>query len=82
MPARWFLAGFNAIRRIRQPPSHAVGLATEDWTIIRTAHAGLITRETQLPDGLQYFEQAEIDGEVFLFFTSPVGAPDNDTNAA
>jgi hypothetical protein len=45
-------------------------------------HADLITRETQLPDGMQYFEQAEIDGEVFVFFTSPGGASDDDTNAA
>jgi hypothetical protein len=41
--------------------------------------ASLITRETQLPAGMQYFDQAEIDGEVFVFYTSPVGAPD-DTN--
>jgi hypothetical protein len=32
-------------------------------------------------EGMQYFEQAEIDGEVFVFHTWPVGAPD-DTNPA
>jgi hypothetical protein len=73
------------IQRDTQDQAAAVArgwIGDEDWTIIRTEHADLITRETQLPDGLQYFEQAEIDGEVFVFFTYPVGAPDDDTNAA
>ena len=70
----------------RDTQDHAAAVARgwigdEDWTIIRTEHADLITRETQLPDGLQYFEQAEIDGEVFVFFTSPIGAPSDDTDA-
>ena len=40
-----------------------------------------MTRERQAehPDGMQYFEQAEIDGEVFVFFTSPIGASDDET---
>lgn len=57
-------------------------IGDEDWRIIATEHAALITRETQLPGGMQYFEQAEIDGEVFVFFTAPVGAPDDETPAA
>jgi hypothetical protein len=71
----------------RETQDQAVGvargwIADEDWTIIRTEHADLITRETQLPDGMQYFEQAEIDREVFVFFTSPVEAPEDYTNAS
>jgi len=56
-------------------------IADEDWRITETEFVGEITRETQQPDGLRYFEQAEIDREVFVFYTWPVGAPD-DTNAA
>jgi hypothetical protein len=37
-------------------------------------------RQAEFPDGIQYFEQAEIDGEVFVFHTWPIGAPDD--NAA
>lgn len=38
-----------------------------------------MTREGQAehPEGLRYFEQAEIDREVFAFHTWPIGAPDD-----
>jgi len=38
-----------------------------------------VTREMQAehPEGMEYFEQAEIDGEVLVFHTWPVGAPDD-----
>jgi len=70
------------IQRETQEQAAAVArgwIGDEDWAIIRMEHAGLITRETQLPGGMQYFEQAEIDGEVFVFFTSPIGASDDET---
>ena len=73
------------IQRDTQDQAAAVArrwIGDEDWTIIRTEHADLITRETQLPDGLPYFEQAEIDGEVFVFFTYPFGAADDNTTTA
>ena len=55
-------------------------LSKEDWAIIATEDAGVVTRETQLPDGLRYFEQAEIDGEAFVIITSPLGeAGDEDS---
>ena len=53
-------------------------LAEENWTVVGTEDAGVITRETQLPDGLRYFEQAEIDGEAFVIITSPTGEPDGE----
>jgi hypothetical protein len=56
-------------------------IADEDWTITAMDEASLITKETQPPDGMQYFEQAEIDGEVFVFHTFPTGGLD-DTNIA
>lgn len=37
------------------------------WTILGEVEAEIITRESQLPDGMQYFEQAQIDGEVWVF---------------
>ena len=52
-------------------------IGDEDWAITATEYAALITRDTQLPDGGQYFEQAQTDGEVFVFYTFPVGAPDD-----
>lgn len=55
-------------------------IGDEDWSIIRTEYAGLITRETQLPDGMRYFEQAKTDGEVFVFYTAPIGTSDEGTN--
>jgi hypothetical protein len=41
-----------------------------------------MTREQQseYPQGMRYFEQAEVDHEVFVFHNWPVGAPD-DKNA-
>ena len=71
------------VQRDTQSQAEAVArgcIADKDWTITAMEEASLITRETQLPAGMQYFEQAEIDGEVFVFITSPVRAPD-DTNA-
>jgi hypothetical protein len=56
-------------------------IGDEHWEIIATEHADLITREAQLPDGMQYFEQAEVDGEVFTLFTSPTGAPSTAKNS-
>lgn len=56
-------------------------LAKENWTIVSTEDAGVITRETQLPDGLRYFEQAEIDGEAFVIITSPIGEPGDEAEA-
>jgi hypothetical protein len=48
----------------------------QDWHITRVESASLMTKEKQLesPDGMQYFEQAEIDREVFVFHTWPVSA--------
>jgi hypothetical protein len=53
-------------------------IGDEDWRIIGVEEACLMTREMQAehPTGMQYFEQAEIDREVFVFHTWPVGAPD------
>jgi hypothetical protein len=51
-------------------------IADEDWLIIATEFADLITKETQLPNGTKYFDQAEIDKEVFVFYTWPIGEPD------
>jgi hypothetical protein len=56
-------------------------IGDQHWTITSLEEASIITRDTQLPAGLQYFEQAETDGEVFIFYTSPIGAHD-DTNVA
>ena len=73
------------IQRDTQSQAEAVArgwIGGEDWRIVSVEQASLITRETQLAAGMQYFEQAEIDGEVFVFFTSPAGAIDeSDTNA-
>jgi hypothetical protein len=54
-------------------------IGDEDWRITRVETATPMTRGQQAehPDGLRYFEQAEIDGEVFVFHTWPVGAPDD-----
>jgi hypothetical protein len=56
-------------------------LAKEEWTIVATEDAGVITRETQLPDGMQYFQQAELDGQAFVIITSPAGGPDDENEA-
>jgi hypothetical protein len=54
-------------------------IGDEDWRITGVKEAMLMTRERQseYPNGMQYFEQAEIDHEVFVFYTWPVGAPDD-----
>ena len=71
------------IQRDTQCQAEAVArgwLADEDWRITAVDETAQITRKDQRPEGMQYFEQAEIDGEVFVFHTWPVGAPDD--NAA
>jgi hypothetical protein len=54
-------------------------IGDQDWRITRAEGSRLMTKESQAehPDGMQYFEQAEIDREVFVFHTWPVGAPDD-----
>jgi hypothetical protein len=44
------------------------------WEIECMERAIPITRETQLPEGLPYFEQAELDGAAFVFHSWPVEA--------
>ena len=44
------------------------------WSIVSFDEAGFMTRheqESKFPAGLQYFDQAEIDREVFVFHTYP-----------
>ena len=41
------------------------------WEIVNCVESGVMARENQLPNGIQYFEQAEIDGEVLLFHAYP-----------
>lgn len=72
------------IQRDTLPDAESVArkwLAGEDWTIVATEDAGVITRESQLPDGMRYFEQAEIHGEAFVIITSPVGEPGDEAEA-
>src|SRR4051812_36801816 len=54
-------------------------IGDEDWRITAVEQATLMTKEQQAqnPDGMRYFEQAEIDNEVFVFHTWPLGAPDD-----
>lgn len=69
------------IERDTLPDAESVArewLTKEEWTIVAMEDAGVITRETQLPDGLRYFEQAEIDGEALVIITSPVGETDEE----
>jgi hypothetical protein len=70
------------ILRDTQSQAEAVAhgwIGDEDWRITGVEEAMLMTREMQAehPDGMRYFEQAEIDSEVFVFHTWPVGAPDD-----
>lgn len=58
-----------------------IWIERENWTIIELREACPITRETQLPGGMRYFDQAEIDREVFVFYTYPVGTEDHPTVA-
>ena len=61
--------------------SYARGaIADQDWRITRLEESSLVTRDTQPIQTIQYFEQAEIDGEVFVFHTWPVGAQDDGTS--
>jgi hypothetical protein len=55
-------------------------IADEDWTILRKQEGLLVTRDTQDPERMRYFKQAEIDKEVFVFHTWPVNAPDDDAS--
>ena len=54
-------------------------IGDEDWRITGVEEATPMTREQQAkhPDGMRYFEQAEIDREVFVFHTWQVGTPDD-----
>jgi hypothetical protein len=56
-------------------------IGDEDWRITAMEYASQITKETQLPDGMRYYEQAEIDGEVFVFYTWPMNTEDDSRNA-
>ncbi len=59
--------------------SYARGsIADEDWIITGLEDASEITRESQAQPGLTYFEQAQIDREVFVFYRWPLGAKDDD----
>lgn len=72
------------IQRDTLPAAESVArrwLADEDWTIVTTEDAGVITRETQLPDGMRYFQQAEIDGQAFVIITSPAGSAEDEDGA-
>jgi hypothetical protein len=73
------------VQRKSQDEAAAVArgwIGDEDWRITTMEYASLITKETQLPEGMRYFEQAEIDGEVFVFITHPTGAKDDDAHAS
>ena len=65
---------------LEEAESYARGsIANEDWTILRKQEGFLVTRDTQDPKDMRYFEQAEIDKEVFVFHTWPLNAPDDGT---
>lgn len=49
----------------------------EGWVIMKLEEASLITRETQNPEGMEYFEQAETDGEAVAFYTWSLDATDD-----
>jgi hypothetical protein len=50
--------------------SYARGaIADQDWSITGLEDSRSVTRDTQPSDSLHYFEQAELDGEVFVFHT-------------
>jgi hypothetical protein len=61
--------------------SYARGAITDQkWSVTRLEESRTVTRETQTADSIKYFEQAELDGEVFVFHTWPVGAQDHGTS--
>ncbi len=49
-------------------------LGDEDWGIVSMTEPVIMTRGEQEshPEGIQYFEQAEVDREVFVVHTWPV----------
>src|SRR5262245_8799679 len=50
--------------------SYARGaIGDQNWHITRLEDSCSVTRETQSSNSLQYFEQAELDGEAFVFHT-------------
>ena len=55
-------------------------IVNEHWRITAVEEAFPMTRENQAehPDGMRFFEQAEIDREVFALHVWPVGAPDSE----
>ena len=56
--------------------SYARGaIADQDWSITGLEDSRSVTRDTQSTDSLQYFERAELDGEVFVFHTWGNGRP-------
>ena len=55
-------------------------IVEQNWVITKLEGAGLITRETQNLEGMEYFKQAEIDGEVVVFHVWPIGALDDKEN--
>ncbi len=65
---------------MEEAESYARGcIADEDWQITGSEAAFAVTRETQAEEGMRYFEQAEIDREVFGFYTYPLDAQDDVT---
>ena len=54
-------------------------IGDQDWRIIEVEAATLMTKESLEGNsrGLQYFQQAEIDNEVFVFHTWPRREPDD-----
>jgi hypothetical protein len=67
---------------IEQAESQARGaIGDEDWRITELEDSGEVTRDTQLPEGIEYFEQAQIDQRVFVFYRWPIDAPDDDSTS-
>jgi hypothetical protein len=71
------------ILRDTQSQAEAVArcwIGDDDWRVTRIEQATEMTREQQAeyPEGMEYFEQAENDGEVFVFHTWPLEAPDDE----
>ena len=54
-------------------------IADQDWRIETISIARMMTKEQQaeFPEGIPYFDQAEIDREVFVFHTWPIKAAQN-----
>src|ERR1044072_7188017 len=61
--------------------SYARGsISDKDWLITRLEDAFAVSKDTQDPKGMRYFEQAEIDREVFVFHTWPRNPQDDGTS--